>query len=370
VRTPRPLLAPALAILAAVAVAPASVGAATREPVPVLAGTTTISGPALREMRVRLPRAVVLDIFIAAKRPVSDLDIVVGGTAKYPGVALSTLLPNGDPLALVVMRAPREEFCEPVACWKRPVFYEPFGLGPLECLDDCRRVRLPAGTYRLTLLGEGGTVTARLRLGGLPGRTALRPSAPSRASIRLFDVASGPGEAWLEGDRAHDIGDDEPGLAWTWLWVENLPSVESGGTFRGCLYEGGSSDQPTADPGPLCPTADVDVSLHWGIADPPPINYQWYYLSETYVCCTTGRSALKAAVLNEPTVGVGRRGGLAGWLPFDWAHDEPPGGGALGALWVIPVLISEETLGPVRPDLLERSSVGAGGPRIRHFGSA
>ena len=161
-------------VLAVLALTLAGAPSAVAAPLPVLAGTTVVTGSEVGAMRVRLPKAVRIRLNdgLLGERP--------SAAFRGPGRVASLVLDRGggDVTAFHRMHVCMERGCTGPRTET--------GIRWLRNGTHLETTTLPAGTYTLYWVADGVPANVTLTLAGLPGRTTLRPPA-------LRTKAFGPG---------------------------------------------------------------------------------------------------------------------------------------------------------------------------------
>lgn len=192
--------------------------------IPVVTGTTVLSGSRNGSIAVRLPRAVRFDVY-------QHVEIAAHG--RLTGFALKKDGAWDAPSAHAI----KSGFCGSPGCtpvWPRS------HVGMLVSPDSTGfSGTLPAGTYRLFLLTDGAPVRVTLQFAGLRGRSSLTPRSPVRAAVvapkpTIAEPTWAPlvfagGSHWHVGPRG--------GLNLTVAWKVQ-PAPEEPSAVGACLYSG------------------------------------------------------------------------------------------------------------------------------------
>ncbi|MBI4729532.1 MAG: hypothetical protein HY775_08545 [Acidobacteria bacterium] len=205
-------------------------------------------------MRVRIPAPSTV-----SNEPEGNLDISIEGSGRFKGLVLVQDVPPDDQTILVAVRVPEDALCGATYCPATPlVATEAWGPGAELVVGE--QLPLPAGTYRLYVMAEGGPVSITLRLHGLTGSTSLRPTKPAR--LFAWDwkpkVPMSPYQLVFSDWATFDIGREQ--IDGTLLWRVNSPVLGPNRTQR-CFYV--TNPDPPVGFLPGCPYADMTLTMNW-----------------------------------------------------------------------------------------------------------
>jgi hypothetical protein len=201
--------------------------------IPVVAGTTVLSGSRTASMLVRIPKPV----------HVSMSDVRITGRGRVYGVLVEDY-PKGTvaSLSLVGFGMCGSPGCAPLVKDDR---------SGCVCTSDGSSVTLdegtfPAGTYRVFLLADGAPVTATITWQGLRGTARLAPRTPVRATLLApppsQEVPAGSPAVYAAG--ATYTAGPRGAYAVYATWKREVASQEPGLVSQ-CLYQGPPPAGPT-----------------------------------------------------------------------------------------------------------------------------
>lgn len=208
-----------------------------------LGRVNVISGDAIAGMEVRIPRPATIEA-----DPFSNRNVSYDGPGRIVGIVL---VEEGAPVnrAFQVVSV-QWTFCGEPGCKGKP--YDRTEITTTSRWGPGKRWKIPAGDYRLYLVADGAPVDVTLRLDGLDGETALRPSGAvaGRIAAPTATVPAPTGHVFL--GRARPVVLPTAGLLIdgdTTGFVEG-PSVGARGS---CFWRGqGEEDVEHSTPGPHC----------------------------------------------------------------------------------------------------------------------
>lgn len=236
-------LAVATVLAGLVAVAAPSVSA--RPGRPALAGLTSVTAAAPASIEVRVPRAATIETPFG---PSTDVRVTGGGDL----VAFALVQDASDPFVLFGGRVPDGASGREIAL---PLSNLPERSGWsydfVKNFDDVTTV--PAGKYTLYIFPGDEPASVTLRLEGLRGSTALRPSGAADFVVSTPDPRLVAGEV---SRNVYSAGESHvlhgTGLMFNSLWMKTAPFVS--GQFQFCHYEGANPAEPV-EYAPGCPNA-------------------------------------------------------------------------------------------------------------------
>lgn len=167
-RTMRVMIAAAV-VAGALGVSPTS--AVAGEGIPVIRGTTIITGDDAAQMRVRLPAPLAL-------RNLGNWDFEITGDGRVIYFLLIKERRDGSVNDNIFVDGYAVGRCAEEACASQTE--DTYG-GSFEGVGD--RDVLPAGRYRLYLVADGAPARIELQFAALSGRTQLSPSEPAVAQV-------------------------------------------------------------------------------------------------------------------------------------------------------------------------------------------
>ena len=260
-----------ISVLAALAVCAMTFGGpADAAPAPVaLAGTTTVTGSRTGSMLVRLPRAVDIKS--------SDINF-----NSPHGRMTAAVLKKVGAWDAPYVSVTHSGYCDKVGC---AATFPKGGGGSFIWAPGSENGlsgRLPAGTYRLYLVTDGGPATFIFRFPGLPGTRRLTPREPAKATVvapkpTMAEPAVSP--SLFAGGSAHRVP-PSGGLNATVLW-KDVPTTGAPSATGSCVYEG----EPKA--GRVTPA--FQAPCDGGRGDVPPWTSQNHYIGPASTPVGPGR---------------------------------------------------------------------------------
>lgn len=163
----------------------------------VLAGQTTVLADHSASILVEVPSLATY-----ATDTYGNPDLAVSGRGRVVALTLQPVA-SRDPYE--ALRVARFNGCDSLGCEPdRPDGYVQVPSGARRVNGHPPRALLEPGTYRLTVLTDGGRVSASLRLGGLSGSTLITPTAAGDSRIlpaaeTLSAPAAGAPAVWSGG---------------------------------------------------------------------------------------------------------------------------------------------------------------------------
>ena len=249
----------AISLIASVMVS-GSTPAGAKRGLPVLRGTTVITGDEPGSMRVRLPAPVTTDGLM-------DWDLAsITGRGRLIYFLLAKERRDGSLNHKIFIEGYRENDCSVPAC--RPQD-DGWGGGSGGKGDD---ETLPAGVYRLYLVTDGAPARIELELRDLSGRTAVTPTEPVEVEIETLTptVANVSSPAYVAYSEAPFEG---KGVAFLALWVEG-PTIGPV-TYGHCAYMRSSPDLLTSYLPPNCPQDATLTPENSSPGDHYGVNHLW-----------------------------------------------------------------------------------------------
>ncbi|MHB2022059.1 MAG: hypothetical protein ACYCO3_01815 [Mycobacteriales bacterium] len=246
----------ATTMLAAAVMAEPAIAWAGSSASAVLGATTVLSGNYSAGMTILLPnQATISDL------PIGNPDITAAGDGRFIGFVLRPSDAAGTDGSAIV--GGQLNWCYSAGCTPTsPVDYL-LPLGSLNTAPVDGSLDVPAGSYDLYFITDGGPATLTLHLGGLSGTSYLTPSVPISAqeySPTAEVPTTGAGPAAYEAGSSAPIGNPS-GV----FFVADTVSETAGAAAVGqCLYHAGPPVN-NVYASPECPESD-------GAADQPTSN--------------------------------------------------------------------------------------------------
>lgn len=203
---------------------------------PTMRGVTAVQASGSAAATVVVPEDVSIALPMKGRNP----DVMVRGGERLAAVALVSA-GAGEEFSLIsgVIRR-----CKEPGCDDRPTHFT--------VANRLRhgRVAIPAGTYRLFVISDGGNVGATVRLHGLTGHAEIPVDRARDVHVGTPTphVSTGPaGSVYSAGETTEFAGG---GIVFSALWIGGRPGIQT--DLGTCIYRGSPPVPDALAYGPGC----------------------------------------------------------------------------------------------------------------------